>query len=322
LQVFESPNPKGHPEFLAAFDGAKTSIKLAMYHLTVSADIASLERAARRGVSVRVILDGDSLKTKAYKKILKELKASGVQVVGSSPSFSITHEKAMTIDDQVAYVTSENLTASYATTRDFGLITHDTGVISEFNRVFEADWKNANSKTGDTPALQNANLLWSPVNAESKLTDLIGSARTSLELYVENLSEQKIIGALAAAAVRGVAVRVLTPLCDKNPNPFFNLPALRRLQAAGASARVMPAPETAETPYIHAKAIFVDAISGYVGSMNFSGNSLLRAREVGMIFENAEVTGHLRETFERDWGVSVPVPAATRSIKCPAVSLR
>ena len=50
------------------------------------------------------------------------------------------------------------------------------------------------------------------------------------------------------AVHRGVAVRVIVPLCDKNPNALYNLPAAQQLSAAGADVRMMPAPETPETP--------------------------------------------------------------------------
>lgn len=43
--------------------------------------------------------------------------------------------------------------------------------------------------------------------------------------------------------------------------------------------------ETPKNPYIHAKTIFVDEHIGYVGSINFTTNSIENNREVGIIFE-------------------------------------
>ena len=41
--------------------------------------------------------------------------------------------------------------------------------------------------------------------------------------------------------------------------------------------------ETPKSPYIHAKAIFVDERIAYIGSINFTTNSIENNREVGVI---------------------------------------
>lgn len=41
---------------------------------------------------------------------------------------------------------------------------------------------------------------------------------------------------------------------------------------------------TPDKPYVHAKAIFVDGEIGYIGSINFTQNSIDNNREVGLLF--------------------------------------
>ncbi|MGZ3691901.1 MAG: phospholipase D-like domain-containing protein, partial [Pseudobdellovibrio sp.] len=316
LEVFSSPNPTGHPEFVSAINKAKIYINLAMFHLTVKEDVEALKAAAKRGVRVTLILDAKNLNSKTASQIADDLKAAGAHVTASSTAFSITHEKSMTIDDEITFITSENLTNSYATTRDFGLVTHDKNILAEFNETFKADLQNAVEESAKTPELHNEHLVWSPVNSEDKLTELINGARKSLIVYVENIGSTNVTSALVNAAKRGVAVFIIAPLCDKNPNQLYNLPAMETLAAAGVKAKLMPGPESEKTPYIHAKAIIADKINGYIGSINFSNNSLSKAREVGMIFSNKKVSEKVISIFESDWKVAIDIPEKPDTSSC------
>jgi phosphatidylserine/phosphatidylglycerophosphate/cardiolipin synthase-like enzyme len=70
----------------------------------------------------------------------------------------------------------------------------------------------------------------------------------------------------------------------------------------------MPNPSSVDVPYIHAKSIVVDRKKSYVGSINFSINSLNKAREVGIIFLNALASVKIIEKFDNDWKVAINIP--------------
>ena len=316
--IFSGPHKDGHPEFVQAINEAKSSIDLAMFRITDQQVINSLKGAVARSVKVRMIVDGASVqKDQKLKLKFDDLKNAGVEIYASSPLFAITHEKAMVIDKSLAFITTENLTRTSLTTRDFGIETHDPSIIAEFSNVFNADINNSKNGTNITPPLSNNSLLWSPVNAESKLESLLKTATKSIILYVENLSNSVIVNALIEAAKRGVEVKVMTPLCDKNEDPYFDLDALRKLKSNGVSAHAMPPPESFTQPYIHAKAITIDDEMIYVGSMNFSNQSLLRAREVGIILSNKDMANYIKTNFIQDWNFSMDVPATNDAIQCP-----
>ncbi|HEY1812322.1 MAG TPA: phosphatidylserine/phosphatidylglycerophosphate/cardiolipin synthase family protein [Kofleriaceae bacterium] len=307
LQLLVTPAPD-HAAFVQAIDGAKASIELAMFHLTDHTVLDALVRAAGRGVAVRVILDGASLKDARYDRVAQALSAGHVQVRGSSPAFSITHEKAMIVDRAVAFITAINLTRDEATTRDFGVITRAPGVVGGARELFDADWSNAASGGNATPVLAEPSLVVSP-GARQKLVGLVAAAKRDAIATVENLGDPGIADALMAAAKRGVRVRVIVPLCDKGLDPLYNLAPARRLAAAGVGVRTMPAPETAHQPYMHSKLIQIDGATTFVGSENFSINSLTKARELGVIFANAEAALEIENAFEADWAAAIPPPA-------------
>jgi phosphatidylserine/phosphatidylglycerophosphate/cardiolipin synthase-like enzyme len=314
LELLVTPAPD-HAPFVAAIDGAAATLDMTMFHLTDPAVVDALARAARRGVQVRVILDGASLETKKFERVADRLREAGIQVRASSSEFSITHAKAMVVDRRTAFVTAINLTKDVATTRDFGIATRAASVVGDVEQLFDADWDNAAHHGHATPELREPSLVVSPTTSRTKLVSLIGSANHALIATVENLGDPDIEGALVAAAHRGVAVRLIVPMCDKNPDPLHDLPPARRLAAAGVAVRTMPAPETADRPYIHSKMIQTDGAVTYVGSVNFSVNSLSKARELGVIFANPRAAATIAATFEADWAQAVVPPEASPS--CP-----
>ena len=226
----------------------------------------------------------------------------------------------MVVDGTIAFVTSENLTTAAATQRDYGVITRDPGVISEFMKVFAADWQNAANKTGVTPPLSAPNLIWSPVDSEQRLVALINSAHKFVFTTTENLGDPAIQNALEMAAKRGVDTRIIVPMCDLNPNPLFNFPYMKTLAASGVQGHMMPYPSTAARPYMHGKMILVDGITAFVGSINFSVNSTQKARELGIVFQNSAVSSEIEKNFVTDWNASVAIPANPPT-NCPAVNL-
>lgn len=309
LELLVTPSPEGHAPFVRAIDGARASIDMTMFHLTDPDVVDALVRARSRGVAVRVIVDGKGLRPRANHAAFEHLAAGGVDVRRSSPAFSITHAKAMVIDRERAFITAINLTRDADRTRDLGVVTRDREVVADVERVFEADWRNAETRGRITPALRDASLVVSPAGSRGKLVALIGSAQHDLLVTVENLGDPAIEAALAAAVERRhVYLRLVVPMCDKNPNPLYNLPAARRLEQAGADVRVMPAPESADQPYMHSKMILADGQTAYVGSVNFSASSTTKARELGIIFANASAAAQIRAIFDADWQHAVPPP--------------
>jgi cardiolipin synthase A/B len=315
LQLLVTPTAD-HAPFVQAIDGAKASVELAMFHLTDVTIVDALARAAKRGVAVRVILDGGSVQTKKYAIQADALRAGGASVRPSSAAFSITHEKAMVIDTSIAFVTAINLTRDAASTRDFGVITRAPGVVADIEALFDADWTNATGSGNATPAQHEPSLVVSPTTSRAKLVGLLASAQRDVIATTENLGDPSIANALLADAKRGVRVRLIVPLCDKNPDPLYNLAPARRLADGGVLVRMMPAPEDAAHPYMHSKMIQVDAGATYVGSENLSINSLAKARELGLIFANLAAAQAIGSAFEVDWAAAAVPPQGQPD--CPA----
>jgi len=303
------PNSSGHSDWVDAINGASSSVHMTMYHITDKAMVTALiNKAQDSSVDVRVIVDAGSLKG-GYQTVFKQMQTGGVNIVASSKKFSLSHSKDMVIDGQTAFVSAINMTNTASNTRDFGIITPDRGIISEIESVFEADWQNAQNQTKNTPEVTNPNLAWSPTTSGPVLLQLIDSASTSIVAETESFDDTDIVDHLNQAAARGVKVRFIAPECDLG-NPLFDYQALGQL--SGVQVHVEHDGDSVQQPYMHSKMMLIDGTTAYIGSINYSFNSVQNDRELGVVFKNAAITAQLAQEFETDWNRS-QAPAANPS---------
>lgn len=311
-QLVISPDDMNRP-IVEAINKAHDKIDLANFHLSNRDVVKALITAAKdKNVKIRIILDNGTLsKSKTAQNIVDQLKTSGIEVKPSSKFFSITHQKSFVIDDNLALISTINLVTTFATTRDFGLFTHNKDIIAEVNSVFQADWENADDNGGLTPDLHQKRLLWSPINSLDKLKDLILSAKQNIKLMVENLGDKEIDDALIAKAKEGVSIQVFTPGCVSGGG-LRNRPFIKELSDNNIANKVASPNADSEHPYLHAKMILVDNKTFYLGSENFSYNSLLKARELGIITTDEGKSKKISDVFDHDWNNGLAPEAVTK----------
>lgn len=285
----------GKGQILSLINGAQSSIDLAIYEIEDPEIVSALTTAAQRGVNVRVLFNYYSFLHYGHDPnapFIEKLKAGGVNAKPASQNFLITHQKTFAIDDSVAVIMTFNLNPGYFKgTRDFGVITGDSGQVAEIVKVFEADW------AGKPVSVSQSALVWSPDNSRRKTLEVINSATRTLDVYNEETSDQESMQALIAAAKRGVNVRFITAVLKDYNNPGHDANASERavLNAGGVHAKGMI------LPYIHAKMILADGSRVFFGSENFSSASLDRNRELGIILDDSAVVSSMEKTFNSDW---------------------
>jgi len=286
-----------------------------MYRLTTQDIIDHLIAAQKRGVDVQIILDNNGVSTEKPTGAFHQLTAAGIKVMKSSPQFSISHVKAFIVDNETLYIMTLNLTSITATVRDVGYMTKDKGLISFFNDLFTTDVANSTNQTMNPPKSVPDNIVLSP-GSRDRLEQYIKTAHQSIQLEVENFSDPAMTQDLIDAAKAGVKVQVLMPRCDLTSNEF-DMPVAEQLAAAGVEVYMMPSPMTADTPYIHQKSIVVDGTSAFLGSENFSHNSLDMARELGVIISEPHQVQQMSDMFNKDIGVSLNGIDAAKAYVCP-----
>src|SRR5579875_2063354 len=283
---------QGESQIYSFINSATRSIDVTMYELrdtTVTSDLVNREKA---GVQVRVILDRQqtSVNGAAY----SALQAGGVAVEYSSTAFTYTHQKTITVDGTESYISTGNLdTTYYSTSRDYGVFDTNPSDVAAVEAVFNADF----AKTSITPS-DGADLVWSPTDSQSRLLALINGAQHSLDVEEEEFGDTALVNAIVADEKRGVTVRVVA---EDQGGSYDS--ELNQVTAAGGQVKTY----TSSTGYyIHAKAIVADygtsAAKVFLGSENFSDNSLNHNRELGLIISDSGVLTGVENAFDTDFG--------------------
>jgi hypothetical protein len=274
-------------------NSATSSIDMTIYELndvTLENDLVSREKA---GATVRVILDQaqKSYNTAAYNL----LTAGGVGVVWSSTSFTYTHQKTITVNNDESYISSGNFDNTYyATSRDFGVIDTDTTDVAAIVAVFNDDY----THTKITPS-DGDDLVWSPTDSQTQLLALINGAQHTLDVEQEEFEDSTLVNAIVADINRGVTVRVVV----EDPSEYTSY--LDKVTGAGGKVTGY---SSATGFYIHAKTVIADSgysdAKAFVGSENFSSGSLGNNRELGVITTQSSIVSGLETTFNGDFSGS------------------
>jgi cardiolipin synthase len=277
----------------AAIRAAKTSVHMTMYLLTDSQIIDALGDLKDAGKDVKVVLNqtfppngGDN--GPAY----TQLKARGVNVVYATTAYTFTHAKVVIIDNATALIMTMNLTYTSAKdNREYIATDADPADVADCEKLFAADY-------AGTAVTENSNLVLSPqttstVDARVRLKDLIDSAKSTLDVEVQSLSDDTLTDAIIAAHKAKIAVRVV--ISSGNEDTPAEKDSIAKLKTAGVPfVGVL-------TPYIHAKAIVVDGTKVFVGSQNFTPTALFKNREIGVVTDAPGEATKVRDVIAKDF---------------------
>jgi cardiolipin synthase A/B len=287
LSVIVEPQDTTAP-LLTAISSAQKSIDLVVYELQDQKIEDALAQAKARGVAVRVLLENlNSFGRHPNQAAYDSLHTSNVPVKWAPSYFPLVHQKTLIIDGTTAYIMTFNLQPQYyASSRDFGIIDSDQSDVAAIESAFSSDWNGSQS-----PTQPGRDLVWSPGSSATVLA-LIAHATSTLDIYNEEMADPRVTQALEAAAARGVRVRVVMTYAT-NWKPAFNELVQKEVvvRTYSSSAKF----------YIHAKAIIADQNFAFVGSENFSAQSLDQNRELGILFTRPDIIAELESTFDHDY---------------------
>jgi cardiolipin synthase len=293
---------EAYPAMLDAIEQAATSVTLSTY-IFAADDIGrrfvdALARAVRRGVEVRVLVDGAGV---GYSRppIHHVLRRAGVRAALFLPVrlgrglafFNLrNHRKILVCDGRVGFSGGMNIrdlhmaaVATRHTTRDVHFRVEGP-VVQQLQEVFAEDWAFATREVLDGPVwfppLDAAGPIAARVLsggpdvdfevARSVLLGALAAARESVAIVTPYfLPDQSMIAALAVTALRGVRVDIVLP--ERGNIPLVRWAARAQLwQVLARGCRVFLSP----APFDHAKLLVVDGGWVLVGSSNWDSRSL------------------------------------------------
>ncbi|AKU99963.1 phospholipase D [Labilithrix luteola] len=285
---------------ISAIQGAKKSVHMTMYLLTNTTVQDALIALHKAGKDVKVVLNknfppngGDN--TTSFNK----LKAAGVDVVYAPGAYTFTHEKAVIIDGAKVLIMTMNLTGTSARdNREFIATDSDPQDVADAETIFNADY------TSTTVSL-NGKLVVSPSEAQpvdprGRLTALIASAKKTLDVEIQSLSDSALTDAIIAAQDAGVKVRIVTTAPGDNEETPAELQMLTKMKAKSIPIVGL------SKPYIHAKAIVVDGALAFVGSQNFTPTALFQNRELGVVTDATTEVAKVQTVIAQDFAAGTP----------------
>ncbi|UTF53412.1 phospholipase D-like domain-containing protein [Natronosalvus rutilus] len=248
------------------------------------------------------------------------------------------HPKYAVVDETVL-VSTENWSPSGlggASSRGWGVVVENRAFARDLEAVFRADadgwdvtsWADHHETATfvepdpatvtyptvyepEPVALEGAELLLAPDNAEGRLLELLEGAEESIDVTQASIGDDaSALEATIEAAERGVEVRVL--LDASWYNEADNRQVIERLETAAArddlplEARLVEPGERFEK--IHAKGVIVDGDTVVLGSLNWNWNSLRNNREVVLALHGESVASYYTAVFEADWEETTPLP--------------
>ncbi|UPV73613.1 phospholipase D-like domain-containing protein [Halorussus limi] len=301
-----------------------------------------LADAARRGVEVRVLVDGAPVGglSRRSANLLDSLVARGVEVRvlgGPRARYDFHHAKYAVADDR-ALVMTENWkpagTGGHAS-RGWGAVVRDETAAGRLADLFaaDADWRGATPwsefRRGEsfTPAdgppanetypsvfaprnvnVSSSSVLIAPDNAERALVDLLDAADESIRVQQVAVGgrEHSLLRATLRAARRGVEVEILLSSAwyVEEDNRKLVEWLNGRAKAAGLPLEARLANPRGRYEKIHAKGVVVDGDAAVVGSLNWNDHSARKNREVAVVLRGEEAGVYYADAFDADWKAS------------------
>jgi phosphatidylserine/phosphatidylglycerophosphate/cardiolipin synthase-like enzyme len=286
LSLFIEPEAGSAP-IVNEINQAQNEIDVEVYLLSSKDIINSLEEAKSRGVQVNVILEehpfGGSGLNPATKK---DLENHGIKVTWSNPAFALTHEKSILIDNHEVFILTQNLTASsFTKNREYDVLDLEDSDIKEIKNIFASDWNRSSFFPSST------DLVISPNTSRSLLSSLISDAQHNIDIEVEDIADPAFTNLLIEKS-KTVSVNLLLPSLKQVSSNQKDINILK-----GSNVHI----KTITSPYLHAKLILEENKKAYLGSVNFSTQSMDENRELGIIINQSDILQKLEETFSADW---------------------
>lgn len=274
MELIIQPSDGAKP-VIAAVDGAKKNVDIAIFRFDLKALERAIEAAVKRGVAVRALIahtssDGEKRLRQLELRMLK----AGVTVTRTNGDLVRYHGKMMIIDREELHVYGFNFSGFDLRSRSLGIVTRDRRTVQDALKLFEADVLRQEFE----PAAEG--LIVSPENARPQLASFIRHAKKQLAIWDPKITDTQMLRLLQQRAKAGVDIRILG-----------------KVGKFGSDLRAEKMPGLR----LHVRAIVRDGEAAFVGSQSLRALELDARREVGLIVREPKIVKGILDVFEADW---------------------
>jgi phosphatidylserine/phosphatidylglycerophosphate/cardiolipin synthase-like enzyme len=280
-----------------AIEEAHLSVDVAAHQLNLWSLRDALLAAARRGVTVRMVVESDFMDEPE----IGQLKEAGILVLGDRRE-STMHNKFVIIDRVEVWTGSLNFTVSDVYRNNNNLIRIRSAPIAanytaEFNEMFEQDLfgdKTLPQTPYPSVTINNTQIevYFSPDDGTAaEIIRHIQSARESINFLAFSFTSDDIASAMLAKAAEGVSVAGVFESSQVSSNIGGEFELMRE---AGLDVRLDGNPRN-----MHHKVIIIDEGTVITGSYNFSANAEKRNDENTLVIHDPAIAAQFMAEFAR-----------------------
>jgi len=286
---------------VSLIDGAQESVDIANYTFSVKAIEEAILRAKQRGVTIRVAMDKGQ---EAADTVATRLSAAGVDVRfvagGGDPAApGLQHAKFMLVDKLTLLTGSNNWSSTGTSINEESAIVIKSveadPIVSGFTCHFTAIW---DRKPGDAGACSNSEVAFSPSSKPIALIkEEIGRAQKTIDVLMHHFVFDDLVTELAKAAERGVRVRVIVNVADRQEVTGAKWD---RLLAAGGQLRFKQ-DNSDLYQLMHHKLAVIDDRVVVNGSGNWSGSAFFKNFENYVRYRDPRISRPYVALYDRLW---------------------
>lgn len=335
---------EAHDAWVRMIDAAVASLDIAQFYVSTSPGsrlepvLAAIERAAARGVVVRILVDERfyAKYPEPFERLRRVPGVEGRRLDVGKTSGGVHHAKYFVVDGREVYLGSHNFDwRALEHIQELGLRIRSAEIAGALLETFELDWAAAAAPgpvqpptsaastgggarwvrgDGGDVALVMSPKVWLAHPEDWDLPHLLRAFDTAARtIEIQLLSYRttsydgspflEIDDALRRAAARGVRVRLM--VSDWADEPRERAPLLA-LMEAGVLVRLVSIPPWSGGPIefartIHAKYVVIDGDLAWLGTSNFSGDYFYKSRNVGVLSRGPKLASRLERFFETGW---------------------
>lgn len=339
---FSFPESFGIPVF-REIEKAENEILIANYLLTNVQLAALLCDLSKKGVVIRVILEGNVLgfDMSTELTLMRSLVDAGVDVYlindkipGNYERYSYFHNKYAVIDGKKVIITTENWTQGNlsinCSNRGWGAVIESEDFAGHVKEMFFSDM---NFEHGDVRPLLQSYPTLKPYHSSLTYTGFEGSydtgsfnarvrpfmspdnSETALRYYIDGAetrvyAEQMDIGSSFSQITEASPLGWMSSAAGRGVDARLILDASNTdreeiINRINSTSEIKAISVNGKETFslIHNKGVIIDD-TVWLGSVNWTETSFKKNREFAVLIDSPEVTEFFAEMFSKDWGVN------------------
>lgn len=281
---------------VAAMDQAESSIDVAIYSLSLDEIEKALIRAAKRGVSVRVVVESEG-----RNQTTRDLEKAGIRVVDDRKD-SLMHQKFVVIDQQWLWTGSANLTNStLVNDRNNILMLQDKEIAAQFVKQFERmylDYHFGESRRSPADSLTKftlngteLNIFFSPEDDPQRaLLALLQSAQKEIKFLTYSFTDNATANTLIDRSEKGILVEGVFDQKMEAENTGTEYGWLQQHN--------VPVCLDGEPGLMHNKVFIVDEKWVVTGSMNFTRSGMQKNDDTMLILQDPSIVQQYLQEYD------------------------